>query len=57
MAFAVFPLTVAAQTPDHALLTALCDYNYVEDPTGHCKSLEMQIMRAFSISSIQVIPQ
>src|SRR5215470_6937285 len=50
MAFAVFPLTVAAQTPDHALLTTLCDYNYVEDPIGPCKSLDSR--EDFSIEAI-----
>jgi len=39
MAFALFPLTIAAQTPDQALLTALCHDNHFEDPAGHCKSL------------------
>ena len=39
MALALFPLTIAAQTPDQALLTALCHDNHFEDPAGHCKSL------------------
>ena len=39
MAFALFPLTIAAQTPDQALLTALCHDNHFEDPAGDCKSL------------------
>src|SRR5436309_15402575 len=39
MALALFPLTIAAQTPDQALLTALCHDNHFEDPAGDCKSL------------------
>ena len=39
MAFALFPLTVAAQTSDHALLTVVCHDDYFYDPGGHCKSL------------------
>jgi hypothetical protein len=50
MAFALFPLTTTAQTPDHALLTAFCDDNYVEDPIGHCKSLDSR--KDFSIEAI-----
>ena len=38
-AFALFPLTVAAQTPDHALLTVVYHDDYFYDPGGHCKSL------------------
>jgi hypothetical protein len=40
MAFALFPLTAPAQTPDASLLmTALCHDDYFEDTAGHCKSL------------------
>jgi hypothetical protein len=39
MAFALFPLTVTAQTPDQAPLTALCHDDYLDDPGDHCKSL------------------
>ena len=39
MAFALFPLSAAAQTPDALLLTALCHDDYFEDTAGHCNSL------------------
>lgn len=39
IAFALFPLTVPAQTSDQSLLTALCHDDYFEDAEGHCKSL------------------
>ena len=39
MAFALFPLTVSAQSPDTLLLTALCNEDYFEDTAGQCKSL------------------
>jgi hypothetical protein len=39
MAFALFPLTAPAQTPDASLLTALCHDDYFEDTAGHCRSL------------------
>jgi hypothetical protein len=39
MAFALFPLTAPAQTPDASLPTALCHDDYFEDTAGHCKSL------------------
>jgi hypothetical protein len=39
VAFALFPLTACAQTPDAVLLTALCHDDYFEDTAGQCKSL------------------
>jgi hypothetical protein len=39
MAFALFPVAAAAQTPDALLLTALCHDDYFEDTAGHCNSL------------------
>jgi hypothetical protein len=39
MAFTLFPLTITAQTPDQALLTALCYDDYSEDGEGHCKPI------------------
>jgi hypothetical protein len=39
MAFALFPLTATAQTPDASLLTALCHEGYSEDTAGQCRSL------------------
>jgi hypothetical protein len=39
MAFALFPLAAAAQTPDALLLAALCHDDYFEDTAGHCNSL------------------
>src|SRR5262245_7665812 len=39
MAFALFPLTAPAQSPDTLLLTALCHDDYFEDTAGKCKSL------------------
>ena len=39
MAFALFPLTAAGQSPDLLLLTALCHDDYFEDTAGRCNSL------------------
>jgi hypothetical protein len=39
IAFALFPLTALAQTPDTLLLTALCHDDYFEDMAGQCRSL------------------
>jgi hypothetical protein len=39
MAFALFPLTAPAQSPDASLLTALCHDDYFEDTAGQCKSV------------------
>jgi hypothetical protein len=39
MAFALFPLTAPAQSPDTLLLTALCHDDYFEDTAGRCNSL------------------
>jgi hypothetical protein len=39
MAFALFPLTAPAQSPDTLLLTVLCHDDYFEDTAGQCKSL------------------
>jgi hypothetical protein len=38
MAFALFPLTAPAQSPDTLLFTALCHDDYFEDTAGRCKS-------------------
>jgi hypothetical protein len=39
MAFALFPLTAPAQSPDTLLLTALCHDDYFEDTAGRCNSV------------------
>jgi hypothetical protein len=39
IAFALFPHTATAQTPEALLLTALCHDDYFEDTAGHCKSV------------------
>jgi hypothetical protein len=44
MAFALFPLAAAAQTPDALLLTALCHDDYFEDTAGHCNSLARRLI-------------
>ncbi len=38
MAFALFPLTAPAQSPDTLLFTALCHDDYFEDTADQCKS-------------------
>jgi hypothetical protein len=47
MAFAFFPLTVAAQTLEQPLLADLC---HDDDPGGHCKSLDAR--EDFTIEAI-----
>jgi hypothetical protein len=40
MAFALFPMTAPAQSPDTLLLTALCHDDYFEDTAGQCNAKE-----------------